>query len=919
MRKVKTLYVFLFFILISSHQLAQVSDGVSATYGLRKIIPTYSGNALQVRRTCDNGLKDIGFNSCGDLDTVALKTFVVAANPLSAMAIVSATAYSLRRLRCGYPGSAIRVRSSAAGNPTSDIGFTLNGDLDTAALKTFIGSNSGFVTIWYDQSGNARDASQATAASQPRIVNAGIVERQGGMPAVRFLGMGCTLSTAAFTTYNSAACFNGVVKVATDLTYNTFINKTTINFPAPLDLYNSQMVIGNGSSYTFFSYGQTLSASLPLSIWTYQAASGGSYNFYYNGSSTGSGSVNFYGDNGNPLVLGGRNDALTGLNGYISESLTFNSLPSTTERQFLEWSQSQYYSVSGPALTTLPVAPASGFVTTWYDQSGNNKQVTQSTTSNQPHIILAGSVHKQNTSVAIGFNGSTYLSASDAGLPTGNLAVTAIVKANAISSYGSFLHYGSNGAGNAVFGSYGTDGNYGTNAIGLSQFGNALGIPNSVGPTLIFTSGRSATNYSVYSNGGSASFKTMASNTTLYGANGLCIGAFNPGTSGGLLDGSITELSLFSSALSNTKRILLETNYSAFTGIAVSANKYTPPTTSSYQRFVNGVGRESSTDSVSGTRSTAGLGIIVGQTASDFLKDNGDYITYGINCPVSATISTSNLPGTIVQRWFNDWYLNKTDIGSNNGTLNLFFDFSDYGTSVLPGTVANYELLSRSTSSGAFSIVSGTTKSIVGDRVVFSVDASNIPTNFYYTIGTRNMAASPLPIDLLSFGAACSGAKVKISWSVASQKNNDHFSIDRSEDGINFETIGIVKGEGTSSVQKSYSYTDDRPIGGLSYYRLKQTDYDGSETTYKLSSVSCEASDQGIVVYPNPNSGAFTLEGAKLYSDVIIYDRFGRKVYEQKNILAKEEIHLNDLPEGVYVVMVVDSTGQTALKFILQH
>jgi len=86
--------------------------------------------------------------------------------------------FSIRKIVSGYSGSAIRVRRSND-NTEQDIGWT-GTELDTASLKTFVGANSGFVTTWYDQSGNARNATQATAANQPRIVNAGTVERLNG-------------------------------------------------------------------------------------------------------------------------------------------------------------------------------------------------------------------------------------------------------------------------------------------------------------------------------------------------------------------------------------------------------------------------------------------------------------------------------------------------------------------------------------------------------------------------------------------------------------------------------------------------------------------------------------------------------------------------------------------------------------------
>jgi hypothetical protein len=98
----------------------------------------------------------------------------------------AAAAYSLRKLRTAYTGSAIRVRRSND-NTEQDIGF-VGVDLDTASLKTFVGANSGFVTTWYDQSGNARNSTQTTAANQPRIVNAGTVERKSGKVGIVFDG-----------------------------------------------------------------------------------------------------------------------------------------------------------------------------------------------------------------------------------------------------------------------------------------------------------------------------------------------------------------------------------------------------------------------------------------------------------------------------------------------------------------------------------------------------------------------------------------------------------------------------------------------------------------------------------------------------------------------------------------------------------
>lgn len=108
----------------------------------------------------------------------------------------AAAAYSLRKLRTAYTGSAIRVRRSND-NAEQDIGFTVSLELDESALTTFVGANNGFVVTWYDQSGNGYDATQATAANQPQIVSSGSVISKGIRPSLDFNG------TSNYLFYNS--------------------------------------------------------------------------------------------------------------------------------------------------------------------------------------------------------------------------------------------------------------------------------------------------------------------------------------------------------------------------------------------------------------------------------------------------------------------------------------------------------------------------------------------------------------------------------------------------------------------------------------------------------------------------------------------------------------------------------------------
>lgn len=147
-------------------------------------------------------------NVAGNASATAVAIFV---GMLNRIATAAAAVYSVRRMSSAYAGPALRVRRSSD-NAEQDIGFTATGDLDTTALLAFTGANSGFITAWYDQSGNANDVAQATAAAQPRIVNAGVISTLGGRPTAVFDGTDDILTrNAALGLYAAGAATSCVV------------------------------------------------------------------------------------------------------------------------------------------------------------------------------------------------------------------------------------------------------------------------------------------------------------------------------------------------------------------------------------------------------------------------------------------------------------------------------------------------------------------------------------------------------------------------------------------------------------------------------------------------------------------------------------------------------------------------------------
>ena len=126
----------------------------------------------------------------------------------------AAVAYSVRKLRAAYTGSAIRVRRSSD-NAEQDIGFTGTGDLNETALTTFVGAGNGFVTTWYDQSGNGNNATQTTASNQPQIVSSGSVINVNSKPSLQFDGSDDFLTLSNISTNITYSGFQVVKRKST--------------------------------------------------------------------------------------------------------------------------------------------------------------------------------------------------------------------------------------------------------------------------------------------------------------------------------------------------------------------------------------------------------------------------------------------------------------------------------------------------------------------------------------------------------------------------------------------------------------------------------------------------------------------------------------------------------------------------------
>lgn len=157
-----------------------------------------------------------------------------------------------------------------------------------------------------------------------------------------------------------------------------------------------------------------------------------------------------------------------------------------------------------------------------------------------------------------------------------------------------------------------------------------------------------------------------------------------------------------------------------------------------------------------------------------------------------------------------------------------------------------------------------------------------------------------LPIELSEFTAFVTPKGISFSWITASETNNDFFTLEYSTDGIEFNPIATISGMGTSSVQNEYTFFDDSPnYIGLTYFRLKQTDYDGAYSYSHILSVEIKNYNANILIYPNPATDKISIEDA---NHVITNIRFFDSHYKQihANNISPETYDISTLPQGIY-------------------
>lgn len=436
--------------------------------------------------------------------------------------------------------------------------------------------------------------------------------------------------------------------------------------------------------------------------------------------------------------------------------------------------------------------------------------------------------------------------------------------------------------------------------------------------------------YGIYYNGNQEATLTPDTDGSLTLPN-LRIGAHFDGDKG--YNGDLAEFIFYNSDLSVAQRNLINsylaikygitldqstlTNYTASSGSII----YPTTTTHSTYRFdIAGIGRDNVSKLTQTTSRSVNTGSVISvQNASSL--DDLDFLLWGSNNGSLTNPNSVDIDGAIIERRLSRvWKIAET---GDVGTVDITFDLSG-----VPGNKVEADLrmlIDRDGDGFADNDQTPVMGTLVGS--LFTINGVDFQHNDLITIGTTNVVTTPLPIQLIEFVVTYNGSGVDTRWVTASEMDNDFFTLERSVDGEQFEAIKEIKGAGTTNAVKHYHFEDNWPLSGTSYYRLKQTDFDGSFAYSPIRQVQIDELNAKAFITPNPVAGnefgvnfpgsySGSLQIELMNSSGIVTSKFQ---FEFSERISEVKIPFDsNLPAGIYLVRIVQNTGIQVQKLLVR-
>lgn len=200
-------------------------------------------------------------------------------------------------------------------------------------------------------------------------------------------------------------------------------------------------------------------------------------------------------------------------------------------------------------------------------------------------------------------------------------------------------------------------------------------------------------------------------------------------------------------------------------------------------------------------------------------------------------------------------------------------------------------------------------------------------TEDMYPVWTLVDNSDPLPIELVRFVGECANGKIDLSWTTWTETNNDFFTVERSNNGNDWEIVDVIEGAGNSNEPISYSVVDQLPYGGTSYYRLKNTDFAGKVEYSDVLAVTCGSDGNDfnfvnaydvdhselVVEFTSPENEDFT---------IMLFDASGRSVTDYGGVgydgLNKVRLDVADLARGIYIVNLSNGVHNYSKRVMLK-